>query len=84
MTIKPHEKQAWKLNSNQYLAVQTIDTGYDYTIFNSKYQIVDGGQLDNPDFSMEQAKLAILSMFNLGNTVIEDFDYDTLVLNLAP
>ena len=50
----------------------------------TKYQIVDGGQLDNPDLSIEPTKSAILSMFNLGNTVIEDIDYDTLVLYHAP
>ena len=43
-----------------YLAVQTSEDGYDYTFYGNDLSQKDGGQLDNPDFSMEEAVEEIL------------------------
>ena len=62
-----------------YLAVQTCDSGYDYTFFNQEYEELDGGQLDNPEFSMAQAIYELLSDEGWEQAKLEATDYDTLM-----
>lgn len=38
-----------------YLYIQSCDTGYDYTVYGLDFNEIDGGQLDNPKFSIDQA-----------------------------
>lgn len=44
----------------KYLYFQTGTEGYDYTIYDNDYQEVDGGVLDNPELSFEDALEEIL------------------------
>ena len=62
-----------------YLAVQTCDSGYDYTFFNQEFEELDGGQLDNPEFSMAQAIYELLSDEGWEQAKLEATDYDTLM-----
>lgn len=62
-----------------YLAVQTCDSGYDYTFFNQEFEELDGGQLDNPEFSMAQAIYELLSDEGWEQDKLEAMDYDTLM-----
>lgn len=59
----------------RYLAIQTCDSGYDYTFFNQDFQELDGGQLDNPEFSMSRAISELLSDENLQGAKLETLDY---------
>lgn len=45
-----------------YLAVQTCDSGYDYTFFNDAFEELDGGQLDNPELSMARQSMSCFQM----------------------
>ena len=65
--------------SSLYLAVQTCDSGYDYTFFNQEFEELDGGQLDNPEFSMAQAIHELLSDEGWEQAKLEATDYDTLM-----
>lgn len=60
---------------SRYLAIQTCDSGYDYTFFNQDFQELDGGQLDNPEFSMSRAIYELLSEENLQEAKLEALDY---------
>lgn len=62
-----------------YLAVQTCDSGYDYTFFNQEFEELEGGQLDNPEFSMAQAIYELLSDEGWEQAKLEATDYDTLI-----
>ena len=48
-----------------YLAIQTCEDGYDYTLFDKEFHEIDGGQLDNPELSMLEARAEILAGFGL-------------------
>ena len=56
------EKAAWRLGHEEFLLLQRTDTGYDYTIYNRDLSLLDGGQLDDPDLTMKQAREQILEM----------------------
>ena len=73
------EQQAFSLNEGQYyLAIQVSDDCYDYTIYYHDFREVDGGQLDEPDWTMEEAVQYVLESFNLAQLSRERYDYDTL------
>ena len=57
------DEAAWKIGNCGYLAVQTSEDGYDYTIYDKDLHELDGGQLDNPELSMNEARNEILLDF---------------------
>ena len=67
---------AWQVGRDKILAVQTYEDGYDYTLYDSNYNEIDGGQLDNPDLSMIEARTEILESFNLGNRELRAMVYE--------
>ena len=56
------QEAAYRLESGDYLYIQTSETGYDYTLYGPEYKELDGGQLDNPDLSLEEAGKEILAI----------------------
>lgn len=60
------DQAAWQLGHKEYLALQTTDSGYDYTIYNQQFKLMDGGQLDAPELSMNQALDQIMEMHGFG------------------
>ena len=56
------QKAAYRLESSDYLYIQTSETGYDYTLYGPDYKELDGGQLDNPDLSLAEAGKEILAI----------------------
>lgn len=59
------EVAAWQVGKDTFLAIQTSDDGYDYTIFDKNYKETDGGHIDNSDISMLEVRTDILKSFNL-------------------
>ena len=56
------QEAAYRLESSDYLYIQTSETGYDYTLYGPDYKELDGGQLDNPDLSLAEAGKEILAI----------------------
>lgn len=59
------DEAAWQVGRDRYLVLQTCEDGYDYTLFDRDFREIDGGQLDNPEFSMLEARTEILEDFGL-------------------
>lgn len=59
------DEAAWQVGRDQYLAIQTCEDGYDYTLFDKEFHEIEGGQLDNPELSMLEARAEILARFGL-------------------
>ena len=59
------DEAVWQVGRDQYLAIQTCEDGYDYTLFDKEFHEIDGGQLDNPELSMLEARAEILAGFGL-------------------
>lgn len=43
-----------------YISLQTTEEGIDYSIFDAKYHLLDGGVYDDPDISMDEALSEVL------------------------
>ena len=56
------QEAAYRLESGDYLYIQTSETGYDYTLYGPDYKELDGGQLDNPDLPFVEAGKEILAI----------------------
>ncbi len=72
------ECSAWDLGSKGFLAIQTCEDGYDYTLYHKDFTEIDGGQLDNPEISMNAARDQILSDYGFGGRTMTRIDYDEL------
>ena len=73
------EQAAWRVGRDKFLAVQTCDDGYDYTMFDENFKEIDGGQLDNSELSMIEARSEILESNNLGFRDLRAVPYDTVM-----
>jgi len=73
------EQAAWKVGRSHYLAIQTCDDGYDFTLYDDKLAEFDGGQLDNPEMSMLEIRNEILEDFKLEKRDLVETDYDELM-----
>lgn len=73
------EQMAWKVGRDNYLILQTCDDGWDYTLYDKDFKEVDGGQLDMPELSMQEARSEILKDFQLDKKDLVAVDYDEIV-----
>lgn len=62
----PDKEAVFLLDNLMYLHLQTCDTGYDYTLY-EKHNLreYDGGQLDRPDLSIDEARAEIAALHEL-------------------
>lgn len=75
---KAPQEAAYRLESGDYLYIQTSETGYDYTLYGPDYKELDGGQLDNPDLSLAEAGKEILAIHERPAGTIEPLTGDRL------
>ena len=75
---KAPQEAAYRLESGDYLYIQTSETGYDYTLYDPDYKELDGGQLDNPDLTLAEAGKEILSIHELPAGTMEPLTGDRL------
>ena len=67
---------AYQLENGSYLYIQTCETGYDYTLYQPDFTDLDGGQLDNPEISIEKARDEILKMHELSGQDLKEISID--------
>ena len=75
---KAPQEAAYRLESGDYLYIQTSETGYDYTLYGPDYKELDGGQLDNPGLSLVEAGKEILAIHELPAGAMEPLTGDRL------
>ena len=67
---EPHiewEEAAWDMGHRGFLAVQRCEDGWDYTFYDKELHLLDGGQLDQPELSLQEARNTIAADFGWGN-----------------
>ena len=74
------EQAAWELGGKGYLAIQSCEDGWDYTIYHSDYSMMDGGQLDAPELTIQEAREQILEAHHMekGRRLLQDYDAQIL------
>ena len=75
---KAPQEAAYRLESGDYLYIQTSETGYDYTLYGPDYKELDGGQLDNPSLSLVEAGKEILAIHERPAGAMEPLTGDRL------
>ena len=75
---KAPQEAAYRLESGDYLYIQTSETGYDYTLYGPDYKELDGGQLDNPNLSLAEAGKEILAIHELPAGTMEPLTGDRM------
>ena len=70
------EQGAWELGSKGYIAIQSTDEGWDYTIYNRDYSVMDGGQIDAPELTIQEVREEILEAHHMekGRRIAKDYD----------
>ena len=77
------DRIAFRLGADYYLGVQTCDEGYDYTIYDDTFRLVDGGQIDKPDAAFEDSIREILIAHKLEHFPRLEIDYDQLMEHIT-
>ena len=67
---------AWELGGKGYIAIQSTDEGWDYTIYHSDYSVLDGGQVDAPELTIQEVREQILEARHMekGRRLLQDYD----------
>ena len=83
------EQEAVYRIGDNYLHIQTCESGFDYTLYDRTFQPGDGGQLDNPALTFEAAKDGIAALHGMSGLPCEpvtpaDFEKMQEVYNQQP
>lgn len=83
------EQEAVYRIGDNYLHIQTCESGFDYTLYDRTFQPGDGGQLDNPALTFEAAKDGIAALHGMSDLPCEpvtpaDFEKMREVYNQQP
>ena len=70
------EQGAWELGGKGYLAIQSCEDGWDYTLYHSDYSVMDGGQIDAPELTIQEVRERILEAYHMekGRRLLQDYD----------
>ena len=74
--IAYRSENAWKANEG-YIVIQASDeAGWDYTLYNPAYELVDGGQVEEPVITAGELKDQLVKDFGWDAANITPADYD--------
>ena len=67
---------AWELGGKGHIAIQSTDDGWDYTLYHSDYSVMDGGQVDAPELTIQEVREQILEAHHMekGRRLLQDYD----------
>ena len=70
------EQGAWELGGKGYLAIQSTDEGWNYTIYHSDFSVMDGGQVDAPELTIQEVREQILEAHHMekGRRLLQDYE----------
>ena len=71
------ETGAWELGGRGYIAIQSCDDGWDYTLYHSDFSVMNGGQITSPELTIQEVREEILEAHHMerGRRLIQDYDF---------
>ena len=72
------QEAAYRLENGNILFVQTSEEGFDYTLYGPDYKELEGGQLDDTEYFLSEARDEILSGLEPQGRVVETLTGETL------
>ena len=82
-----YKEDAYLLENGNYFYIQTCETDYDYTLYKPDFTDLDGGQLDNPEISIKEARDEILKMHELSGQTLKEIpiaDFEKMKEEASP
>ncbi len=77
--IVMENEAAWDVGRKCFLAIQTSEDGYDYTLYRSDLSEIDGGQIDDPEKSINEIRDEILAEYSWDKKSMTPVDYEFLM-----
>ena len=74
-----HDAQIAYRIGEQYFSIQHTEEGFDYSFYDENYHLMDGGVLENPDYTIREAIDELLEDDNLTFEDCEVINYDDLM-----
>lgn len=79
-TVQPEpeifrREAAWQLNHKNYLSIQECDDGWDYSLYEPDFRLIDGGRITDPSLTILEARDQVLSLMRTGNRTLTEADY---------
>jgi len=70
------EQGAWALGNRGYIAIQSCEDGWDYALYHNDFSVIDGGQIDAPELTIQEVREEILEMHHMerGRRLVQDYD----------
>lgn len=76
------KEAAWLVGSKGFIMVQSCDNGYDYTIVTPNYEHIDGGQIEQSEMSIVEARDTILESIDWVGHALVSVNCDELMSNV--
>lgn len=74
-----HDAQIAYRIGEQFFSIQHTEEGFDYSFYDENYHLMDGGMLENPDYTIREAIDELLEDDNLAFEECEVINYDDLM-----
>lgn len=70
------EQGAWAFGNTGYIAIQSTDEGWDYTLYYRDFSVMDGGQINAPELTVQEVREQILEAHHMekGRRMLQDYD----------
>ena len=70
------EQGAWAFGTIGYIAIQSTDEGWDYTLYHRDFSVMDGGQINAPELTIQEVREQILEAHHMekGRRMLQDYD----------
>lgn len=80
-TVQPEpellqEEAAWQVGHKEYLSIQESEDGWDYSLYNKNFSLIDGGQLDSPELSILQVRDLLLADLGMASRNLTMVNYE--------
>lgn len=73
------DEGSWELGGKGYLVIQSCEDGWDYTLYHSDFSVMDGGQLDEPELTIQEVREEILEAYHMEKGRRKEQDYQTVL-----
>ena len=73
------DRVAWSMDHRGFLAVQSCESGWEYTFYDEKFHELDGGQLDDPELSIQEARNVLAADFGWSRCSMTLISYEDFI-----
>ena len=76
--IEHQEENAWRAKEGYIIIQASGEGGWDYTLYSTAYELIDGGRIDDPVITAGELKDQLVKNFRWDAKSVEPVDYETM------